>query len=180
MKTLLKRLMSGKGNTYQNFYINHVENLNPSATTVIYKYYGTREEKQKSVSNSQQTNIDPQPIRQEILHYVSSLRCHLADAWKSSYMQLWEEILNLEVVSSSIYNPGKQQGTNFNRNLVAGIIYYLVKKGIFGGEQKYNATQFAICLEGSGDHSVRAALKDLPSPEIASRLDRLLETRETA
>lgn len=180
MKTLLKRLMSGKGNTYQNFYINHVENLNPSATTVIYKYYGTREERQKSVSNSQPNNIDPQPIRQEILRYVSSLRRHVADVWKSNYMPLWEEILDLEVISSSIYNPGKQHGTNFNRNLVAGIIYYLVKRGIFGDEQKYNATQFAISLEGSGDHSVRAALKELPTPEIASRLDHLFETREIA
>lgn len=180
MKELFKKLISGKGNTYQNFYINHVENLNPSASTVIYKYYGTREEKQKSVSNSQPTNIDSQPIRQEILRYVSSLRSHVANDWKSNYMQLWEEILDLEVVSSSIYNPGKQQGTNFNRNLVAGIIYYLVRRGIYGEEQKYNATQFAISLEGSGDHSVRAALKELPTPEIASRLDRLFETREIA
>lgn len=162
------------------FYINHVENLNPSASTVIYKYDGTRGERQKSVSNPQPTYIDPQPIRQEILRYVSSLRSHVANAWKSNYMPLWEEILDLEVVSSSIYNPGKQQGTNFNRNLVAGIIYYLVKRGIFGDEQKYNATQFAISLEGSGDHSVRAALKELPTPEIASRLDRLFETREIA
>ena len=178
MKTLLKRLMSGKGNTYQNFYINHVENLNPSATTVIYKYYGTREEMQKSVSNSQPTYIDPQPIRQEILHYVSSLRCHLADAWKSNYMPLWEEILDLEVVSSSIYNPGKQQGTNFNRGLVANIIYYLATKEFFGVINDYNSSQFAVTLEGSSEHSVRAELRTLPDADIISRLDRVLENRE--
>lgn len=177
MKELFKKLISGKGNTYQNFYINHVENLNPSASTVIYKYYGTREEKQKSVSNSQPTNIDPQPIRQEILRYVSSLRSHVADAWKSNYMSLWEEILDLEVVSSSIYNPGKQHGTNFNRNLVANIIHYLGTKGVYSS---YVASEMAVALEGDKDHSVRGELGKHPAPEIASRLDRLFETREIA
>lgn len=122
--------------------------------------------------------IDVAPIRAEILNYVSRLRPFLVDEQKSGYMKLWKEILDLDIIASEVYNPGKQQGTNFNRSLVANIIYYMAKKNFFGDENSYNSSQFAVALEGSAEHSVRAELRMFPAPDIISRLDCVLENRE--
>lgn len=168
----------GTGNTYQEINIQHVENYNPAATTVN-NYYGTRALGKKTSSTSTTNEvIDVAPIRTEILNYVSRLRTFLVDAQKSGYMKLWGEILDLDIIAGEIYNPGKQQGTNFNRALVANIIYYLVTKGFFGVINDYNSSQFAVMLEGSAEHSVRAELRMLPTDDITSRLDRMLENRE--
>lgn len=168
----------GTGNTYQEITIQHVENYNPAATTVN-NYYGTRVPGKKTSSTSTTNEaIDVAPIRQEILNYVSRLRTFLVDKEKSGYMKLWGEILDLDIITGEIYNPGKQQGTNFNRSLVANIIYYLVKKGYFGDKNSYNSSLFAVALEGSAEHSVRAELRMLPADDITSRLDRMLENRE--
>lgn len=120
-------------------------------------------------------NVDITPIRREILNYVSRVAPMLADEWKNRYIRMWEEILDLKVVAASVYNHGKQQDTNFNRNLVANIIYYLVKRGCFGDEKKYNASQFAVDLGHDKEESVRASLRCLPPKEIVSRLDRYFE-----
>jgi len=168
----------GTGNTYQEINIQHVENYNPAATTVN-NYYGTRAPG-KSAANTTQNdrNVDTTPIRSEILNYVSRLRPFLVDKEKNGYMKLWEEILALDIIAGEVYNPGKQQGTNFNRSLVANIIYYLVMKGFFGDENDYNSSQFAVALEGSAERSVRAELRMLPADDIISRLDLVLENRE--
>lgn len=168
----------GTGNTYQEITIQHVENYNPAATTVN-NYYGTRAPGRKAARTTQGgETIDVAPIRQEILNYVSRLRPFLVDEQKSGYMKLWKEILELDIIASEVYNPGKQQGTNFNRSLVANIIYYLAKKNFFGDENSYNSSQFAVALEGSAERSVRAELRMLPAPDIISRLDCVLENRE--
>ena len=168
----------GTGNTYQEINIQHVENYNPAATTVI-NYYGTRAPGKKTSSTSTTNEaIDVAPIRQEILNYVSRLRTFLVDSQKSGYMKLWGEILDLDIIAGQVYNVGKQQGTNFNRSLVANIIYYLVKKGYFGDKNSYNSSLFAVALEGSAERSVRAELRMLPADDITSRLDRVLENRE--
>ena len=169
----------GSGNTYQEITIHHVENYNPAATTVVNNYYGTRAPGKKAGSASQTNEaIDTAPIRAEILEYVSRLRPFLTGEQKSGYMKLWAEILDLNDIAAEVYNPGKQQGTNFNRGLVANIIYYLATKEFFGVINDYNSSQFAVTLEGSSEHSVRAELRTLPSADIISRLDRVLENRE--
>ena len=168
----------GTGNTYQEITIQHVENYNPAATTVN-NYYGTRAPGKKAASTSTTNEvIEIAPIRQEILNYVSRLRTFLVDEQKSGYMKLWKEILDLDIIASEVYNVGKQQGTNFNRSLVANIIYYMVKKNFFGDKNAYNASLFAVALEGSAEHSVRAELRMLPAADIISRLDCVLENRE--
>lgn len=169
----------GTGNTYQEITIQHVENYNPAATSVTNNYYGTRVPGKKAASTTQGgETIDVAPIRQEILNYVSRLRTFLVDEQKSGYMKLWEEILDLDIIVGQVYNVGKQQGTNFNRSLVANIIYYMVKKNFFGDKNTYNASLFAVALEGSAEHSVRAELRMLPAADIISRLDCVLENRE--
>ena len=168
----------GTGNTYQEITIQHVENYNPAATTVN-NYYGTRAPGKKAASTTPSDEaIDVAPIREEIINYVSRLRPFLVDKQKSGYIKLWREILDLDIIAGEVYNPDKQQGTNFNRSLVANIIYYMVKKNFFGDKNSYNASLFAVALEGSAEHSVRAELRMLPAPDIISRLDCVLENRE--
>ena len=169
----------GTGNTFQEITIQHVENYNPAATTVVNNYYGTRATGKKAANTSSADEaIDIASIRQEILNYVSRLRPYLVDEQKSGYLKLWGEILELDIIAGEVYNPGKQQGTNFNRALVANIIYYLVTKGFFGDKNAYNSSEFAVVLEGSAERSVRAELRMLPAPDIISRLDHMLENRE--
>ena len=191
-----KDFKPGTGNTFQEFNIGRIDNFNPNATTVTNNYYGTRDsnkpapttvndqEFQSSKSSKVQGSHNHEPLTlnpepKEILNYVARLRDQVADKWKSRYMKLWEEILDLKVVAAKVYDPGKQQETNFNRNLVANIIYYLgcygqLDNGIF---RVYNASRFAELLETDKDHSVRAELRRLPPPDICSRIDKLLEDR---
>ena len=157
----------GTGNTFMEINIQHVENFYPTASVPI-NNNSTRAKCQDIIRQK-----DEAMLRSEILAYVNSLRTHLADEWKSSYLQTWESILDTDLVSKSVYDPGKQQGTNFNRNLVANIIYYLSGKGVYGNN--YTASLFAERLEGNKEHSVRSALGKNPSDEIVSRLDRCFE-----
>ena len=164
--------------TINNTVINvgKVEHLNTNPTTVNTTIiYGSQPEETnaKASEPKPQDPVETAPIRDEILLYVSCLRTKLAEEWKSRYQKVWADILDLEAVSSKVYDPGKQQGTNFNRNLVANIVHYLNGKGAFN---EYNAAKFAFLLEGTSDHSVRAALGSNPNPDIVSRLDRYFET----
>lgn len=169
----------GTGNSFTEVNIQHVENYNPAATSVTNYYYGDRKQpaadKAKTGEGKRVNNdpIDTIPIRAEILTYVSGIRPYLSDNWKSRYMQVWNDILDLDIVAQTVYKPGKQQGTNFNRNLVANIIYYLDQQGAYSS--KYSATAMAVALEGAKDHPVRAALGSLPPADITSRLNRMFE-----
>ncbi len=118
-------------------------------------------------------NIDKSAIRSEILSYVNRIRPYLTDEWKSRYTRTWEDILDLDIIAQSIYTPGKQQGTNFNRNLVANIIHFLDSQKAY--REDYNASTMAFALEGDKDHSVRGALGKDPIPAIISRLNRYFE-----
>lgn len=175
----------GTGNTFQEINIGTVLNYNPAATTVI-NHYGTNKEKGEETSREKtdEANLinsmmepeqdeDITPIRKEILNYVSCLRPYLKDEWKSRYMKVWEDILDIQVIADNIYKVGKQQNTNFNRNLVANILFYFGDKGAY--KEKYNASAMAEALEGDKDHSVRAALGKKPEDNITSRLDRYFE-----
>lgn len=169
----------GTGNSFSEVNIQHVENYNPAATSVTNNYYGdhrepaSRQPKSGEGTGTASDTIDTAPIRTEILNYVSCIRPYLSDSWKSRYMQVWNDILDLDIVAQTVYNPGKQQGTNFNRNLVANIIYFLDQQGAYSS--KYSATTMAVALEGDKDHPVRAALGSLPPADITSRLNRMFE-----
>ena len=158
----------GTGNTFMEIHIEHVENFHTSVPC-------------NNTNNDTRARHSRQPVQQcpsediadlrvEILEYANRLRTFLADEWKGRYRKTWESILDMEVVAKSVYTPGKQQGTNFNRSLVANIIHYLQGKGAYG--ENYNAARFAEQLEGEREHSVRSALGKDPSDEIVSCLDR--------
>lgn len=161
----------GTGNTFSETHIDYVENYNPNAQTVVNYNYGTSA---KKVCDQGQANdnADTAPIRQEIFSYVSRLKPCLNNNWKQCYDKLWSDILSIPEVAEKIYNPGKQQNTNFNRNLVANIIHYLGIQGAFG---EYNAAQFTEALEGDKDHSVRRALGADPEKGIEAKIKNLLQ-----
>lgn len=124
-------------------------------------------------------NIDITPIRTEILNYVSRVRPLLTDEAKSMFMKMWEDILALPAVESKIYKPGKQWGTNFHRDLVANILYYLRNRKIYKVVYKDNYNGAAMCeaLEGDRDHSVKHALRDDPPMDVREAIDNLLKEK---
>lgn len=177
----------GTGNTFTEIHIGQVQNYNPAATTVVNNYYGDgntsegtsqSEEPATPVRSAKpsQSDIDTRPIHDEILRYVSKVRPMLSDEYKAGFQDLWTDILAIPEVDAEVYIPGKQQGTNFNRNLVANILHQLGDHGFFG---QYNAAAMARHLEGDSDHSVRNALGTSPARVIYNKVEKLLEDTAT-
>ena len=123
--------------------------------------------------------IDCTPIRTEILNYVSRVLPLLTDAAKSTFMKMWEYILDLPEVASKVYKHGKQWGTNFNRDLVANILYHLRTRKIYKVVYKdnYNGAAMAEALEGDRDHSVKHALREEPPVDVREAVDKLLKEK---
>ena len=111
--------------------------------------------------------------RKEIVAYACRVRSLLAEGWRNRFDKIWDDLLNKKVISDAIYRVGKQQGTNFNRNLVANILYYMSRHGAYA--ERYNAAAMAYRLENSKDSSIRAALKKDPPADIMKALDRYFE-----
>ena len=114
--------------------------------------------------------------RKEIIEYACRVRSLLSEGWRNRFDKIWDDLLSKKVISDGIYRVGKQQGTNFNRNLVATILYYMDRYGAYG--ESYNAAAMAYRLENSKDSSIRAALKKDPPEEIMKVLDRYFKELE--
>ena len=135
--------------------------------------YSGNDKSGKSKVKSNIVNPDKAQVKEQILQFVSPLVIKLNSEWISTYKKFWSEVLDLDILPDSIYDPGKQQGTVFNRNLVANIICYLSKRGAFN--HPYIPSELARMLTGSAESSVRAALSKMPDEDIVSRLDRYME-----
>lgn len=162
----------GTGNTFTDIHINTVNNYNPNATTVINNY---NVDKQKSAPATEKVlqDAEREQRKADIMDYVANLKEYVSKEWKNRYETLWKEILNLPEVDAEVYEPGKQHGTTFNRNLIANIIYIMCKKGVIA---ETNATKLTVALEGDKDHPVRAKLKESPAnKEITDKVYSLLE-----
>lgn len=161
----------GQGNTFQDIHINHVDNFNPNATTVVNNYYG---DKQKSVPAAEKVLQDAEREKRkaDILQYVAKLSQYVSKDWKNRYETLWKNILALPEVEAEVYEPGKQKGTTFNRNLIANIICMMVRTEVFTTN---NATHLTIALEGDKEHSVRNQLREYPqNDDIKEKINDLL------
>lgn len=148
----------GTGNTFTDIHIDYVQNYNPNATTVINNNYGDKPKTAPPAEKPLQ-DAEKEQRKSEILDYVSRLKDYVAREWKNRYEALWKEILALPEVDAVVYDPGKQKGTSFNRNLLARMIYIMCKEKVITED---NATQLTLALEGDPDHSVRAQLKMYP------------------
>lgn len=161
----------GQGNTFQDIHIDHVDNFNPNATTVVNNYYG---DKQKSVPVAEKVLQDAEREKRkaDILQYVAKLSQYVSKDWKNRYETLWKNILALPEVEAEVYEPGKQKGTTFNRNLIANIICMMVRTEVFTTN---NATHLTIALEGDKEHSVRNQLREYPqNDDIKEKINDLL------
>lgn len=143
--------------------------VQPGATHIghVDHYYESENKGRRRASN---TTVATQQQKDDILAYVDRLSDQLTDQWSDIYGELWQNIIDLPSVSTEIFNPGKQQDTTFNRNLVARIIRLLGSHGAFG--IRYNAQHLTELLEGTKDHSVRAQLGyKLDSPIMISDIE---------
>lgn len=95
--------------------------------------------------------------RQSVMDYVGRLMPVVAADYREQYQKIWTEILEQDAVSQVVYDRGRQQGTLFNRNLVAQITHMMV-----GGIIVENTTdvRMAELLEPEKGikHPVRGAL----------------------
>ena len=182
----------GTGNTFIK--IGTAYNVNPNATKVentfilgngkdaaaaIKEAVGAKPGSPYGRVQEPEENIDITPIRTEILNYVSRVRTLLTDEAKSTFMKMWEDILDLPEVKSKVYDAGKQWGTNFNRDLVANILYHLRARKIYAVvyRDNYNGAKMAEYLEGDKEHSVKHALRDKPAKEIREAIDKMLKEK---
>ena len=149
----------GTGNTFQEIHIGTVQNYNPNATTVINNNYGDKPKPAPATEKVLQ-DAEREQRKAEIMDYVANHKNYVSKEWKNRYETLWKGILNLPEVEAEVYEPGKQHGTTFNRNLIANIIYIMCKEGVIS---ENNATTLTIALEGDKDHPVRAQLRSYPN-----------------
>lgn len=151
----------GTGNTFTEVNIGTVQNYNPNATTVINNNYGDRP-KTAPVPDKILSDAKRQQCQAEILDYVGRLHKFVAKEWRNRYEALWRQVLALPEVEASVYEPGKQKNTSFNRNFVANIIYIMSNEKVITED---NATTLTFALEGDKDHAVRAQLGNKPTDD---------------
>ena len=147
------------------FNIREVHQLNPNATHVTNHYYGDQfvpKEHVHTAITSPDNKTQPATRNpQLIIDYVMRLHpIHVRQEWREKYQALWEEILELPAVADRIHDKGRQQGTTFNRNLVANILHLMAEKKVLAITA--NATKMAEVLEGDANASVRAKLGEMP------------------
>ena len=163
------------------FNIKEVHQLNPNATHITNHYYGDqfvpKDTLQKIPSEPQNENAtcNPQLDKDSILQYVMRLHpAQVREQWQDKFFALWESILELPAVSSTIYDKGRQKDTTFNRNLVGNILYLLAEKKILKTD---NATRLAIELEGSSEVSIRQKLGEMPAKKIKDSIEELIRCK---
>ena len=161
----------GTGNTYTEIKIGNVQNYNPNATTVINNNYGTRV---KSQGSQEGEVVDKEELRPKIIAYVEKTLDYVSDDWKNKFKTLWEDILRIKEVDAEVYNRGEQQGTLFNRVLVAAITHVLIDAKVY---VKCTYTALAIALENNEEHHVRQELGKYPSDDIQKAVKKLVYGR---
>ena len=119
--------------------------------------------------------MDKESIRPEIVKYVMKTLDFVSERWKNHFEALWKEILKLKAVDAEVYKKGSQQGTVFNRVLVAGIIHVLMDCKVY---DKCTYTALAIALENNEEHHVRQELGRNPSEEIQTAIKELMQKRK--
>ncbi len=111
--------------------------------------YEASKQKEKDVANG---------LRQSVMDYVNRLMPVVAMDFREDYANIWQDILEEEVVSSVVYDRGRQKGTVFNRNLVAQISRMMLLDGIIIKETNDVAMAELLEPEKGKNHPVRNQL----------------------
>lgn len=118
-------------------------------------------EAEKPARHADRDEADVEAATRAAMEYVGRLHEMVTPAWSSHYMDLFKQIFALPQVRVSIAVVGKQQGTNFNRNMVANVVQMMLQEhDIF--LPTANPSRMAEKLEHNKDHSVKAALGAVP------------------
>lgn len=129
--------------------------------------YSNNQTNNKTTSNSHHT-------KDAIMGYVGRLKPMVRESYVDCYDQLWMGILELEEVKTHVYDSGKQQGTTFNRNLVAQIIHQMAATVFVPTANTVNMAQYLEPSKGS-DHPVRQKLGESPENKIKISVDKYLK-----
>ena len=169
--TIDKDFNPGTGNTFNEWHIQHVENLNPKATTVTTHhnhYYGGG----RAASGGRETMDDAQKqaVKEAVLDYVALLADYVKPEWKTKHASLWKKILDLPAVEAVVGDYGRQRNTSFNKYVVGNIIHMLMGKVLEG-----DATNLCKALEGNSKHHIRQEMGIEPAEDIREAVKKLLE-----
>ena len=118
-------------------------------------------EAEKPAKQHSKEETDVEQATRAAMEYVGRLKDMVTPAWEERYMELFKRIFALPQVRVNIGIIGKQQGTTFNRNLVANFVQIMLQEhDIF--EPSANPSRMAEKLENNKDHSVKVALGAVP------------------
>ena len=109
-----------------------------------------------------------------IMDYVGRIKPVIVEDYQPKYEEIWLRILELEEVKKDIYDRGRQQGTIFNRSLVANIIHLMaIDNMVVKGT---NDVRIAELLEPSKgkNHPVRSCLGLSPESRVKRAIEQLL------
>ena len=118
-------------------------------------------EAEKAAKQRSKEDTDVEQATRAAMEYVGRLKDMVTPAWEERYMDLFKRIFSLPQVRLNIGIVGKQQGTTFNRNLVANFVQIMLQEHeIF--VPSANPSRMAEKLENNKDHSVKVALGTVP------------------
>ena len=126
--------------------------------------------------NKRAQNEKFEGAKQSVMDYVTKLMPVVAAEYKEEYQAMWLEILEKDAVSKIVYDRGRQQGTLFNRNLVAQISHMLLLDGVIIKETRDVRMAELLEPEKGKDHPVRGALGLSPDDEhVKKAVNEVLE-----
>ena len=118
-------------------------------------------EAEKPAKHADKDECDVEAATRAAMEYVGRLKEMVTPAWADHYLDLFKHIFALPQVRVNIAIVGKQQGTTFNRNMVANVVQMMLQENdIF--LPTANPSRMAETLEHNKDHSVKAALGAVP------------------
>ena len=150
---MLREVLGSGAKIGQLFMDNHGE--------VTYNDYGDTPQQEQRMVRSR--------ARDMIIEYVGRLMPVVVTDFRERFLKIWLEILEQDAVSQVVYDRGRQQGTLFNRNLVANISNMMLKDGVIIKDTTDVRMAELLEPEKGKDHPVRGALGMPPEDKQVKR-----------
>lgn len=126
--------------------------------------------------NKRPQNEKFEGLKQSVMDYVTKLMPVVATEYKEVYLKMWLDILEKDAVSKIVYERGRQQGTLFNRNLVAQISHMMLMDGVIIDNTTDVKMAELLEPEKGKFHPVRGALGTPPEDkQVKNAVNEVLE-----
>ena len=156
---MLREVLGSGAKIGQLFMDNHGE--------VTYNDYGDTPQEEQRMMQSR--------ARDMIIEYVGRLMPVVVTDFRERFLKIWLEILEQDAVSQVVYDRGRQQGTLFNRNLVAQISHMMVGGLIIKNTSDVRMAELLEPEKGR-NHPVRGALSVSPEDKrVKKAVNEVLE-----